>query len=124
MKVFLRAVALAGVAGALLTSGVLAADASHKLDADAGRASKDCVQVHVAGHNGKIQVRGGGVHLVVEADEASDREANDLQTLADKVAAAACGSGAAAKEAADASAAADAVQGVEVLHQNTYGAQD
>jgi len=123
MKVFGRAVALASLAGALLTSGALAADASQPETKTDG-VSKDCVQVHVAGRSGKIQVRGGGVHLVVEAEEATDRDAQDLQALADKVAGVACGTAAAAKEEADAVDAVDAFEGLDVVHQNTYGAED
>src|SRR5215204_1299905 len=122
MIVFGRAAALAGLAGVLLSTQALAADASEQQNA--GRASKDCVRVHVAGRSGKIQVRGGGVHLVIQAEQDSDREAGDLQALAEKVAAATCGNAAAAQEEADAVAAADALQGVEVVHENTYGAED
>jgi len=121
MKVFGMAVALASLAGALLTTGVLAADNSQDV-AKTDRVSKDCVQVHAAGRGGKIQVRGGGVHLVVEAEEASDREASDLQALAVTIANKVCGN--AAAEEADAVTAADALQGAEVLHHNTYGAED
>ena len=124
MKVFGPAVALASLFGALLTTRALAADAPQQPEVKAERASKDCVEVHVAGRSGKIQVRGGGVHLIVEAEEATDREASDLQALADKVAASTCGNAAPAKEEADAVAAADALQGLEVIHENTYGAKD
>jgi hypothetical protein len=124
MKSFGTAVVLASVVGALLTTGALAAEAPHEPGVKADRVSKNCVEVHVAGRSGKIQVRGGGVHLIVEAEEVTDRESSDLEMLADKVAAVTCGNAAADKEEADAVAAADALKGLEVVHENTYGAED
>jgi hypothetical protein len=144
MKVIGRALALAGLAASLMTSGVFAADAeqaqSHGQQRGAAAAedsrpnensgsksasaTDECVLVHVAGRSGQIQVRGGGVHLVVRAAEADDREASDLQSLADRVADAACGDKASATELADAASAADKLDGMDVVHQNTYAAED
>ena len=86
--------------------------------------SDECVRVHVAGRSGRIQIIGGGVHLVVLAENEDDRETNDLNALADKVANAVCGDAAASKEETDAVSAADNLQGIEVVHSNTYGGDD
>jgi hypothetical protein len=118
------AVVAAGLTAALVTPAALAADAPHESKDKADRVTRDCVRVHAAGRSGKIQVRGGGVHLVVQAEHVTDRETNDLTALAEKVAGAVCGDAAADKEEADATAAADALQGLEVVHHNAYGAED
>ena len=147
MNMIGRAVALATLATGLLVSGALASETSdnkgrghnergqaqaalHRPDKAqdkddrAGRVttSDQCVRVRAAGSSGRIQVVGGGVHLVVLAENAADRETSDLQALAAKVAAAVCGDGTASKEEADAVSAADSLPGLDVLHSNTYGA--
>jgi hypothetical protein len=147
MKMIGRAVALASLATGLLVSGVLAAEipdnqgqahhagdqaqaATHRQNDNqdhnqqAVGTSDQCVRVHAAGLSGRIQVTGGGVHLIVLAENADDREAKDLDALADKVAAAVCGDLAASREEADAVSAADKLQGLDVLHSNTFGADD